>query len=93
MRRDPHRYVVCVRAEEAGDLELRKLYRVLPDEAAEAEGYRRVVDESGEDYLYPSEWFIPVQVPRSADAVLADCPQPTATRTRRKGRQAAGPAR
>jgi hypothetical protein len=45
-------YVICVRAEESADIEIRKVYEVLPDDSAEKRGYLRVVDESGEDYLY-----------------------------------------
>ena len=39
-------------------LEPRKLYRVLPDASAEKQAMIRVVDESGEDYLYPADWFM-----------------------------------
>ena len=45
-------------------LELHKIYRVLPDQDAAAEGDLRVIDESGEDYLYPAEWFAAVELPR-----------------------------
>lgn len=65
------RYVVCIRNEDAEDLEIRKVYRVLPDEAVSARGHVRVVDESGEDYLYPSEWFVVVDLPEEAERVLA----------------------
>jgi len=44
-------------------LELHKIYRVVPDEAAAADGDIRVVDESGEDYLYPVACFAPIKVP------------------------------
>jgi hypothetical protein len=44
------------------DLEVRKLYQVLPDREATREGYIRVVDESGDDYIYPSELFVPVRL-------------------------------
>ena len=61
---------MCVRNEECEDLELRKVYQVLPDKRAEREGYIRVVDESGEDYLYPESYFVFVRLPRKArDAV------------------------
>lgn len=53
------RFRVCVRNEGCEDLQLRKLYQILPDEAAEKSGLLRVLDDSGEDYLYPSENFIP----------------------------------
>jgi len=65
------RYVICVRSEGAEDLEVRKIYRVLPDESASARGHLRVVDESGEDYLYPAEWFVTVEVPEEAERALA----------------------
>jgi hypothetical protein len=45
------------------DLEARKVYQVLPDREASREGYVRVVDESGEDYVYPSDLFVPVKLP------------------------------
>jgi hypothetical protein len=52
-------FVLCVRNEgyPAG-LELRKVYRVLADEQALKLGQLRVIDESGEDYLYPEEYFV-----------------------------------
>jgi hypothetical protein len=49
-----------------GDLEPRKIYRILPDKKAAAEGLIRVVDDSGEDYLYPSKYFALVRVPAEA---------------------------
>jgi hypothetical protein len=45
------------------DLEARKLYQILPDREAARKGYIRVVDESGEDYIYPSGLFVPVRLP------------------------------
>ena len=53
------RFVVCVRNEGyPAALELRKVYRALVDEQAAKRHQGRVVDESGEDYLYPREWFV-----------------------------------
>jgi len=60
------RYAVCVRNEECEDLELRKVYRILPDEQAAREGYVRVVDESGEDYLCPETYLVPIRLPHRA---------------------------
>ena len=60
MKESKRNYVVCIRAEESFDIEVRKIYEVLPDEVAAKRGYARVVDESGEDYLYPEEYFVPV---------------------------------
>jgi hypothetical protein len=47
-------------------LEIRKVYRIIDDAAAEARGLIRVIDESGEDYLYPQRFFVPIEVPRAA---------------------------
>jgi hypothetical protein len=55
--------LLCVRNDGSDDLEPRKVYTVLPDLRAAKEGFVRVVDESGEDYLYPSEYFVPVRLP------------------------------
>jgi hypothetical protein len=65
------RYVVCIHTDGAEDLELRKLYQVREDETAERRGHLRVVDESGEDYLYPKEFFAPVEVPENTERALA----------------------
>lgn len=46
-------------------LELHKIYRVLPDEDAEAEGDIRVIDESGEDYLYSANRFVEIEPPQT----------------------------
>jgi len=45
-------------------LELHKIYRVVPDAGAARNGDVRVVDESGDDYLYPAEWFAALELPR-----------------------------
>ena len=57
------RFALCVRTDGSEDLERHKVYQILPDRAASREGYVRVVDESGEDYLYPAEYFVPVSLP------------------------------
>jgi hypothetical protein len=59
-------FVLCIHNEGTEDLELRKVYQVLPDRAARREGLVRLIDESGEDYLYPSEYFVPVKLPAIA---------------------------
>ncbi len=50
-------FVICLRNEECEDLEPRKVYQVVPDPVAAEDGYIRVIDESGEDYLYPQTSF------------------------------------
>jgi len=68
---DEPQFALCVRNDDCEDIELRKVYRVLPDNDAAEEGYLRVVDESGEDYLYPASYFIPLALPQEAQAALA----------------------
>lgn len=63
------RFALCVTDEEP-DLEFGKLYPILPDEQAAQENYLRVIDESGEDYLYPSEYFVFLQLPKGAEDAL-----------------------
>jgi len=65
-------FVVCVRNEGfEASLSVRKLYRVLPDTEAETQSLIRVVDETGEDYLYPEELFAPVEVTKDTASALA----------------------
>jgi hypothetical protein len=64
-------FAVCIKnAGYRASLELHKIYRVVPDEAAAAEGDIRVVDESGEDYLYPASFFAPIKVPAAVEKSL-----------------------
>ena len=67
-------FALCIVDADCDDLEKRKLYQILPDEEATQEGYLRVVDESGEDYLYPESYFILVELPSRAQEVLATAP-------------------
>jgi hypothetical protein len=69
-RKAEPRFVICIRNEGCEDLEPRKVYQVLPDEAAAEDGYLRIVDESGEDYLYPEDYFVPIELPQAAEKVL-----------------------
>ena len=71
MKRAELQFVVCVRNKDyVASLELRKLYRLLPDPAAAKVGLMRVIDESGEDYLYPKEYFVPIQLPLAAEKAV-----------------------
>ena len=63
-------FMLCIENKDCEDLETRKIYKVLPDDEASKEGYLRVIDESGEDYLYPENYFIHVQLPREAQEAL-----------------------
>ena len=64
------KFALCIENKDCEDLEKRKIYQVLPDDEAEKEGYLRVIDESGEDYLYPQSYFIIVQLPDEAQEAL-----------------------
>jgi hypothetical protein len=64
------KFVVCVRNEDCEDLELRKIYQVLPDEPAAEDSYIRVIDESGEDYLYPADYFLPIELSKDLEKAL-----------------------
>lgn len=68
---EPTHFVICIRNEGCDDLEIRKLYQVLPDESAERSGFIRVIDESGEDYLYPSGNFLVVELPPAVEQTLS----------------------
>ncbi len=70
MKNQSRNYVVCIRAEDSSDIEVRKIYEVLEDERASNRGYLRVLDESGEDYLYPQECFSPVELPETSVRAL-----------------------
>jgi hypothetical protein len=67
-----HQYALCVKNRGYSEsLEVRKLYRILPDAQAERRRMVRIVDESGEDYLYPSGWFVPIQLPKDVARVFS----------------------
>ena len=64
-------FAVCINnAGYPASLELHKIYRVLPDDSANCEGDLRIVDESGEDYLYPASCFSPISVSAELEASL-----------------------
>jgi hypothetical protein len=63
-------FALCVENKDTEDLEKKKIYEVIPDEAALKEGFLRVIDESGEDYLYPASYFFLIQLPREAQEAL-----------------------
>ena len=64
-------YVLCIN--DGGypeSLEVRKVYAVLDDERAAENNYVRVIDETGEDYLYPAKYFIPIHLPPEAAKII-----------------------
>jgi hypothetical protein len=71
-KRRSRQFVICINNDDyPASLETRKIYEALSDSDAEKHGQIRVIDESGEDYLYPQDYFIPVDLPKNAeDAVI-----------------------
>jgi hypothetical protein len=71
-RPKPAYYGVCINnTDYPASLETRKIYRLLPDQAAGKHRLVRVIDESGEDYLYPQEYFVPIKLPRAVEPVTS----------------------
>jgi hypothetical protein len=64
-------YVVCIKNEEySASLELRKIYQVLPDKESLRHDLIRIIDESGEDYLYPASYFLPIKLSATAQKAV-----------------------
>ena len=64
------RFAVCVETDDPDLLTPRMIYQVLPDESAARSEYIRVIDNEGEDYLYPAKYFVVVDLPREVERVL-----------------------
>lgn len=75
MKRKLHkisRFVVCIDNEGyKASLEQRKLYPVIADAKAEENRLIRIVDESGEDYLYPADFFMPIPLPKTVERAIS----------------------
>lgn len=66
-------YLLCVRNEAyPASLEVRKVYQALPDPAAAAKKFVRVMDDSGEDYLYPADYFVAIELPQAAVGMFVE---------------------
>ena len=64
-------YVICIRNDDYEvSLDLRKVYKVIPDDAAAEDNLIRIIDESEEDYLYPADFFVPIAIPANAEQVF-----------------------
>ena len=71
---------VCVQSDDPDLVTPRMIYQILPDENAEKSDYVRVIDNEGEDYLYPAKYFVLVELPSEVDRAFRDIPQPHANR-------------
>lgn len=68
----PIQFAICINNNEyPASLERHKVYRVLPDQDAAADGDLRVIDESGEDYLYPAHYFLLIQLAEDTKTALS----------------------
>jgi len=66
MNQTEPRFVVCVKNDDySASLQLRKLYQVILDPKAREHHQIRIIDESGEDYLYPEDYFLAVDLPKA----------------------------
>lgn len=73
MSEKERRFAVCIRNEGYEEsLEPRKIYEILEDAKAEQHGMIRVIDEEGEDYLYPKQWFLSIQLPESIEQAVLE---------------------
>jgi hypothetical protein len=67
------KFVICIEnSDYPTSLEVRKIYQVVPDSDAQKIGHLRIIDESGEDYLYPSEHFIDAHLTKSVEAAVVN---------------------
>jgi hypothetical protein len=64
------KFAVCIQSDDADLLTPRMIYQVLPDEIAAKSNYIRVVDNEGEDYIYPAEYFIFLDLPQEIERAL-----------------------
>ena len=63
-------FAICVRTDDADLLTPRMIYQVLADESAARSNYIRVIDNEGEDYLYPADYFVFVDLPSEVERAL-----------------------
>jgi hypothetical protein len=75
------RFAICVENRGCDDLQVGKAYRILIDKTAAARGHLRVVDDSGEDYLYPTAHFVFVELPQKVRRALAATRRGATSRT------------
>ena len=65
------KFAVCIQSDDADLLTPRMIYQVLPDASAAKSNYVRVIDNEGEDYLYPSEYFMFLDLPQEIERALS----------------------
>jgi hypothetical protein len=69
--RHSRQFAICIRNDDyPASLEVRKIYELISDTAVAEQRYLRVIDESREDYLYPEEYFVPIELPQPVEEAL-----------------------
>ena len=68
--RPERKFAICIKTDDPDLLTPRKIYEILPDASAEKSDFVRVIDNEGEDYLYPASCFIFVNFPNEVEKVL-----------------------
>ena len=63
-------FAICIKTDDADLLTPWRIYQVLPDESAARSHYVRVIDNEGEDYIYPADYFIFMQFPQEVEQAL-----------------------
>ncbi len=66
------KFVLCINNKNCDDLTLLKVYQILIDESAYKDNYLRLIDDSGEDYLYPASYFVSVELPEEAKSLFVE---------------------
>ena len=64
------KFAVCIESDDPDLLTPRRIYQVLPDGSAAKSNYIRVIDNEGEDYLYPADYFLFIELPRNVELAL-----------------------
>ncbi|HBB96033.1 MAG TPA: hypothetical protein DC054_11645 [Blastocatellia bacterium] len=64
------KFAVCITSDDTDLLTPRRIYQVLPDDNAAKSSYLRVIDDEGEDYLYPAGYFLFLELPRNIEQAL-----------------------
>ena len=69
-------FAICINTDNPDLLTPRTIYEILPDESAAESNYIRVIDNEGEDYLYPADYFVFVDFPQVVEQILLRTSRP-----------------
>jgi hypothetical protein len=83
------RFAICIKTDDADLITPRMIYEILPDDSAAKSHYLRVVDNEGEDYLYPADHFVMVDFPQVVQQALLHVSRPSLERAPARRRQRA----